>query len=582
MYPVENICQNRKKLAPNNKTFFTHTIQKMQGMSGWLRKRPRFAGAWPNRFVQLTADGKLVIYSKDPTTLENQLIVALYTVHVPKNVEIEEPVEKLVRIKRNGPKKEKVVAIRVRFKNTVLFTLGAPSKEEADKWKAAIEEASRMTEAPEELLLDHNEKEESVTSGGAKEIRQSMLPEGFQDGTHSWHVVEDFNGMQIEGQKESEYPLLRAKTEVKGTPLDIFELIMDDSKRPQWDEGVTMSKILKTINENTHIVYMQTKEIWVGPVYTGPRDLVLLRYWRKDDDGDFVITWQSVEDNHLAPVSVGYTRGRIFHMTISVSSTTEKNLSRVLISCHADPGSSVSYMPTNVLNRWLTPFVTRVLGIEKAIESNNSESVEVVDRFPEELAERMIRLETTDSVGLTESNTLKLGSWNHNEWMETPLGETFKIRGKTYLTDNVKVRSSRTMFHLVAADLNKTKAPVPHCAARADSPLKRIQEYYPDRQIIVMQMIMPGPPFYILALYGVSKPGVCEEDTPFSRLWNDFVEGTDEYRNTVFKLIPRVTRGAYIVKKTVGEVPAVLGQKVKLNYYVGPNYVSHLDKQQRT
>jgi len=84
---------------------------------------------------------------------------------------------------------------------------------------------------------------------------------------------------------------------------------------------------------------------------------------------------------------------------------------------------------------------------------------------------------------------------------------------------------------------------------------------------------MPGPPFYMLAVYGVSKPGVCEEDTPFSRLWNDFVDGTDEYRNTVLKLIPRVTNGAYIVKKTVGETPAILGQKVKLNYYTGANYI---------
>src|SRR5690606_24857348 len=74
-------------------------------------------------------------------------------------------------------------------------------------------------------------------------------------------------------------------------------------------------------------------------------------------------------------------------------------------------------------------------------------------------------------------------------------------------------------------------------------------------------------------MYAVSKRGVLDGDTPFSRLWTDFCEGSDEYRNSVFKMIPRVPVGAYVVRKTVGETPALLGHKMRMVYYVGENYI---------
>jgi hypothetical protein len=554
-----------------------------KGLTGWLRKRPRFPGHWPMRFVTLSEDGKLDVYAREPQTASpNELTVALLAVYIPKNIAVSEPFEKLVRIKRNGPKREKVVAIRVQFKNQALFTFGLTSMDEAQKWRQAILAASRTSQAPDELVVKDEDEETGETDKVIdvkkllKENRRSFIPEGWRSADENWQVVEEQDGLQIEGQKElSTFPILRARLEFKCKPDEVFALLMDDNRRSTWDDGILTSAVLKDLNDQSAVVYIKTKEMWIGPIYSGPRDMVLLRYWRKDEEaGDYVITWQSLEDATLAPPAEGFTRGKIFSMGIGISSySNEPGTSLLRISCHADPGGTLSYLPTNILQKWLSQFVTRIIGIQKSLDDEKTIALEKDEEEDEKNVLPKAILSPANSSGIYEINRLKIGSWNHSEWMETPVEEPFKIRGKTYLTDRIKISSEKHMFHIVAADLNKTKEPVPHCAARSDSPLKKIQSDYPDRQVFVLQFIMPGPPFYMLAVYGVSKPGVCEEDTPFSRLWNDFVDGTDEYRNTVLKLIPRVTNGAYIVKKTVGETPAILGQKVKLNYYTGANYI---------
>ncbi|KAH9260586.1 hypothetical protein BASA81_001053 [Batrachochytrium salamandrivorans] len=560
-----------------------------KGLSGWLRKRPTFAGFWPNRFVQLTEDGKLVIYTHDYSKAEadaNHLVVALYTVHIPKLVQIDPVYEHFVRTTRAGIKSERVFVIRARFKNHVLFTLGAPTIGEANQWKVGLESAAtaRGSGRPATESLDNGAVEEpleapplfpQVTNADEQPIKvrkshSSMVPDNWkQNSAMVWKVVEERDGLKIEGAETSsnQFPILRAVCEVRGSAKNIFDLVMDH-------ESVvfTTSRVVKRLNDTSDIVYMQTREISVGPVHAGPRDLVLLRYWRMDEEGDFVITWQSIEDSSIELKSPeGFCRGKIFSMSLHVvPNTSNSQTCTVRIHCHADPGGNMSYATQSMLMAWITPFVTGVLGIEPALDAKFRGAAPVaLDTFEEE-EEPMVIPPTLKQPPQEE---LQCGTWRFEEWMQTPEDEPFNVRGKTYLSDRIKYPSKQHKFILVAADLNTCDAPVHHCAARSDSPLTQIRERYPNRQVFVMQFIMPGPPFYILCMYAVAREGVCEEDSPFARLWTNFVEGTDEYRNTMFKMIPRVTKGSFIVKKTVGQVPAILGTKVKLNYYTGPNYI---------
>jgi len=50
------------------------------------------------------------------------------------------------------------------------------------------------------------------------------------------------------------------------------------------------------------------------------------------------------------------------------------------------------------------------------------------------------------------------------------------------------------------------------------------------------------------------------------------MDGDDEYRNARLKFIPRVIKGPWVAKKAVKSTAVIMGRKVKVEYYKGPNY----------
>lgn len=489
-----------------------------------------------------------------------------HSVQLPRDVLVSDPFDKSVRVSRAGVQREKVWVIKLTRpgKEEALMTLGASTREDAAKWKVCIETTARSSTASSPSLQKSGS--ESLASDNPKSMKRGASMWGGPD--DKWQVVENHDGVVIEGEKEftKEFPSLRAKAVVQASPKEVFELIMDDSRRALWDDGVEKNEVLRLISETSSIVYVQMRPIWIGPIYTGPRDLVLIRYWRQDSDNTYVITWQSVEDPELSPARAGYTRGKIFAMSFTISPIEgHPEHSAVRLFCHADPGPPFSLMPSSVLQKWLYPFVTRIVGIKKALEKSKSivqapglSGGDVDENIPPPSPALspppMVRASSNPGlIDLNEVNTLKLGSFNHSEWCETPKEEPYTIRGKNYLEDGIKYKCTTQLFHTAAAELYKLTEPTPHCAARSDSPVWKIRETYPDRPVFVLQFMLPGPPFYSLAIYAVGKKGVIDDpEAPFTRLWTDFVEGTDEYRSSVFKLIPRVPHGAYMVRRTVG------------------------------
>jgi len=66
---------------------------------------------------------------------------------------------------------------------------------------------------------------------------------------------------------------------------------------------------------------------------------------------------------------------------------------------------------------------------------------------------------------------------------------------------------------------------------------------------------------------------LLEEDTPLSRVLKPFFFGSDDgYRDLRFKLIPKIVEGNWVVRKSVGSTPAILGTKLKQTYHRGTNY----------
>lgn len=59
-------------------------------------------------------------------------------------------------------------------------------------------------------------------------------------------------------------------------------------------------------------------------------------------------------------------------------------------------------------------------------------------------------------------------------------------------------------------------------------------------------------------------------DVAFARLWAALHEREDSFRDRRFKVIPRVVDGPWIVRKTIGGVPALTGTKIRQLYHMSP------------
>jgi len=74
---------------------------------------------------------------------------------------------------------------------------------------------------------------------------------------------------------------------------------------------------------------------------------------------------------------------------------------------------------------------------------------------------------------------------------------------------------------------------------------------------------------------GISSLIDIDRVAGFDGLLRRFVDGSDEFRDCRFKIIPRIAAGPWLVKKGVGCVPAILGKKVTMQYFrnVEKNYL---------
>lgn len=170
-------------------------------------------------------------------------------------------------------------------------------------------------------------------------------------------------------------------------------------------------------------------------------------------------------------------------------------------------------------------------------------------------------------------------------WSE-PDASGFRVRGPTYLMDKVKVGSPEPVFHLLDCDLFDLPAPTPHLVRHLKP---RIDALWKEQNMkgytFVVQLQVPGPPHKSFVMYFgcARREEVFEGDTPFSRTARRFFVEEDttptsgnqtlhKWRNNTFKLIPRCVNAPFVVKRAVGEVPTLLGNKLQQSYFGRRDY----------
>ncbi|RMX66730.1 hypothetical protein DD238_003015 [Peronospora effusa] len=245
----------------------------------------------------------------------------------------------------------------------------------------------------------------------------------------------------------------------------------------------------------------------------------------------------------------------------------------------------------NVMHLYVRPQVLSLTGLRDVMEARKYVCPNVPEEFSAALAasteEQKINAAVQDgkvirgAAGDVNPLVSRLEEFPSNVprsmWAE-PDGATMMVRGPDYLIDRRKIPSQSPYFRLVGVDLFESSEAVEHIASRSDNPvqreLRRHEELGTEMPFtFVVNFVVPGTPRINLVLYyQVPHPSVLTDGSPSSELMADFLEGSDEFRNERFKLIPCIVEGSFIVRQAVGSTPALVGKKLRQPTFRGKQY----------
>ncbi|KDP38628.1 hypothetical protein JCGZ_03981 [Jatropha curcas] len=149
----------------------------------------------------------------------------------------------------------------------------------------------------------------------------------------------------------------------------------------------------------------------------------------------------------------------------------------------------------------------------------------------------------------------------------SPRGMGFMIRGKTYLKDNSKVMGGDPLLKLLAVDWYKVDSTLDRVSLHPKS-LVQSEAGKKLPFILVINLQIPARPNYSMVLYyGADRP------VNKSSLLGKFIDGTDVFRDSRFKLIPSIVEGYWMVKRAVGTKACLLGKAVTCKYLRQDNFL---------
>ncbi|GJP40225.1 hypothetical protein CLOM_g24497 [Closterium sp. NIES-68] len=159
-----------------------------------------------------------------------------------------------------------------------------------------------------------------------------------------------------------------------------------------------------------------------------------------------------------------------------------------------------------------------------------------------------------------------------NCWSEAEV-RNFTVRSKSYLTDKMKQSAGQPGMSLVAVDWLKRVERIDHVVELKRTPVHGMREMMASKDassrpyFFIVNMQVPAAQQYSMVFYWA-----MEEQPTDSSILGQFIDGDDIFRNTRFKLIPRIHQGAWVVKRSVGTTPLIIAGALTVQYFKGPDY----------
>ncbi|CAK9211288.1 unnamed protein product [Sphagnum troendelagicum] len=129
---------------------------------------------------------------------------------------------------------------------------------------------------------------------------------GCKNGLRLFKETTDDKG-NLKDKRGEDPPALMSVGVVHATSEAIFETVMSlGASRAEWDFCFWKGRVIEHVDGHTDVVHKQLHTHWL-PWRMNPRDLLLHRYWRREDDGSYVILYHSVT-HEKCPTRSGFRR----------------------------------------------------------------------------------------------------------------------------------------------------------------------------------------------------------------------------------------------------------------------------------
>ncbi|KAG5225156.1 protein ENHANCED DISEASE RESISTANCE [Salix suchowensis] len=140
-----------------------------------------------------------------------------------------------------------------------------------------------------------------------------------------------------------------------------------------------------------------------------------------------------------------------------------------------------------------------------------------------------------------------------NGWASPP-GDLFSLRSRNYFTKKQKSPSGDYLLSPAGMDWLKSSTKLDNVLGRSDNRVANALKKAQSQNNAV---------FYFAS----------EDPLPSDSLLYRFINGDDAFRNQRFKIVNRIVKGPWVVKKAVGSYSAcLLGKALNIHYHRGRNY----------
>ncbi|MQM04322.1 hypothetical protein Taro_037114 [Colocasia esculenta] len=436
-----------------------------------------------------------------------------------------------------------------------------------------------------------------------REVDSGLSSQNSSDQVFSrkhWRLVRCQNGLRIfEELLEVDYLPRSCSRAMKAVgvveaPCDaVFSHVMSmDGTR--WDSSFQYGSLVEEVDGHTAILYQRLQLDWFS-MFVWPRDLCYVRYWRRNDDGSYVVLFCSRDHANCGP-QPGFVRAHIESGGFNISPLKSRNgrtRTQVQHLMQIDlKGWGVGYLPSfqqhcllHMLNsvaglrEWFAqkdethtiPRIPMMVNMASDSVSSKTGLKTQVSIQPSPSVDNMhseSRHSTAVDEDSDEDEEYQNPETEQEFWKKSlqiiliclaflviyvEMTETMVVTAGDYLmgiTSESVIPAGKHLMDLVAVDWLKDVKRMDHVARRQGCAVQ-----------------VPASTHYSMVFYFVTRKLV-----PGSLLQR-FVDGDDEFRNSRLKLIPSVPKGSWIVRQSVGSTPCLLGKAVDCTYIRGPKYL---------